>query len=76
MMMIEGYTATKAEVLYGAGCHLVTYEDWEFGTNSSKNNMTVFNATLTKVTTDGTMKHNHKINSLHHYHPPMIDQQT
>jgi hypothetical protein len=25
--------------------------------------MTIFNATLTKVTTLGTMKHNHKINN-------------
>jgi hypothetical protein len=24
MMMIEGDTVMKAEVLYGAGCHLVT----------------------------------------------------
>jgi hypothetical protein len=37
-------------------------EKWDF-TNSSNNNMTIFNATLTNVTTDGTMKHNHKINN-------------
>ena len=43
-MMIEEDTAMKAEVLYGAGCNLVS-EDQELGTNSSNNNMTIFNAT-------------------------------
>jgi hypothetical protein len=35
--------------------------DWYFSTNLNGDNMTTFNASFTKITTDGTMKHFHKI---------------
>lgn len=69
-MMIDGDTAIKTEVLYVTGCRLVIWEDWELQIVVTI--MWSFNATFTKVTTDGMMKHNHKISNLHHHNLPIM----
>lgn len=69
-MMIDGDTAIKTEVLYVTGCLLVIWEDWELQIVVTI--MWSFNATFTKVTTDGMMKHNHKISNLHHHNLPIM----
>ena len=70
-MMIDGDTAIKTEVLYVTGCRLVTLRRLR----TLQIVVTIiwtFNATFTKVTTDGMMKHNHKISNLHHHNLPIM----
>ena len=44
--------------------------DWYISTNLKGDNMTTFNASFTKITTDGTMKHFHKITNFVPLSPP------
>ncbi len=44
--------------------------DWYISTNLKGDNTTTFNASFTKITTDGTMKHFHKITNFVPLSPP------
>lgn len=64
MMMMQEDTAEKAmKFSMAQDVTWLLSGDWNLVTNSNSNNMTTFDAAFTKLTTNGTMKHSHKINN-------------